>query len=71
MVDKLSDTVETKRKELKDRIARDAENYTGNKNKQYNTEDINADLTEMVGRMGFAVKVRIRMHTNHGTCKQD
>lgn len=55
MENALPEKAETKRKEIKNKIAKDAEAYEGD-NKQYNTQDINAELKEMLMEMGFMVR---------------
>lgn len=52
----LPEKAERKRKEIRDKIAEDAEAYKGD-NKQYNTQDINAKLKEMIMEMGLMVRV--------------
>ncbi|OJD11573.1 hypothetical protein AJ78_07675 [Emergomyces pasteurianus Ep9510] len=49
---KLTEKAEEKRNEIKRKIATDVESYEGD-NKQYNIEDLNEELKDMVTEMGF------------------
>ncbi|EQL31172.1 hypothetical protein RJZ90_007660 [Blastomyces dermatitidis] len=51
---KLTEKAEEKRNEIKRKIATDVESYEGD-NKQYNIEDLNEELKDMVTEMGFMI----------------
>ncbi|OJD20617.1 hypothetical protein ACJ73_08049 [Blastomyces percursus] len=55
MTKKLLDKAEKMRRKLRDKIVEDANNYEG-ESKQYNSEEINAELKELVAELEFTVE---------------
>ncbi|KAI1954872.1 hypothetical protein LOZ58_006890, partial [Ophidiomyces ophidiicola] len=52
---RLPEPADKMRQEIKRKVAQDAESYQGD-DKQYNTEEINLDLRNMIIEMGFEIK---------------